>query len=356
MSSAGRVRSSSTSTSSRAIAMPQNLPVTLRQFAATLVVCCAILAAANLAVERLTARTVSRRLLAETRGASNAQIIALGNSLMRSGFVADTFTAADSPNAKPTAFNLALGASTPVEQLLLLRDGLRSFTKPRLLLYGFYDFQLTDPVSFSNADIIGNHDILYYQEPEFARAYFSMSRYEGAAFEINRRAPLLAERGAVWGKVELLRRRLGQQGMPRQESNEFGRAADFTLLEARNREDFDEHCRQAEGSGLNEPVREIIREAQQRGMKVVFVLMPLTPRHLHTFYDSAGWSAYQRHIRKLLLQQDTAYLDASRWIREPSRFGDALHLTPAGAEEFSRRLGKLCSNPDNLAACSSPEE
>src|SRR5215467_6293532 len=296
MSSAGRVRSSSTSTSSRAIAMPQNLPVTLRQFAATLVVCCALLAAANLAVERLTARTVSRRLLAETRGASNAQIIALGNSLMRSGFVADTFTAADSSNAKPTAFNLALGASTPVEQLLLLRTGLRSFTKPRLLLYGFYDFQLTDPVSFSNADIIGNHDILYYQEPEFARGFFEMTRYDTVAFEMTRRFPLLTERGAVWAKVELLRRSIAQQGMPAQSRNRFGRAADFTLLEAKDRDEFEQHCLRASLGGLNAPVSEIIREAQQHGTRSVFVVMPLPPKHIQMFYETAAWSAYQRHI------------------------------------------------------------
>ena len=26
-----------------------------------------------------------------------------------------------------------------------------------LVLYGFYDFQLTDPVSFASSDLIGNH-------------------------------------------------------------------------------------------------------------------------------------------------------------------------------------------------------
>src|SRR5205823_12646982 len=107
-----------------------------------------------------TAHTVSRRLLADARAASSTQIIALGNSLMRSGFIPEAFAPPTPPLEPSPAFNLAMGASTPVEQLLLLRAGLRSFTKPRLLLYGFYDFQLTDPIAFANADLIGNHDIL----------------------------------------------------------------------------------------------------------------------------------------------------------------------------------------------------
>src|SRR5262249_20252521 len=181
--------------------MKQNFQIAWRQFGGALFLCSAILAAANFGVQRLTAHTVSRRLLADTREAGHTQIIALGNSLMRSGFVPEAFAPPASPRGESAAFNLAMGASTPVEQLLLLRAGLRWFTAPRLLLYGFYDFQLTDTVVLSNADLIGNHDILYYQEPEFARGKFQMTRYDSVAFEISRRLPMLAERGAVWAKV-----------------------------------------------------------------------------------------------------------------------------------------------------------
>lgn len=336
--------------------MQQNLRITRPQFCGALLVCLAILGAGNFTVQCLTAHTISRRLLADTSEATHAQIIALGNSLMRSGFVPEVFAPPALPNGKSPAFNLAMGASTPIEQLLLLRAGLQSFASPRLLLYGFYDFQLTDPVSFSNADLIGNHDILYYQEPAFARRFYQMNQYESAAFEIDRRASLLAERGAVWAKVELLRRGLGQQGMPAQATSQFGRAADFTLLEAKNREEFEQHCSAASEADLNAPVAEIIRGAQQNGIKVVFIVMPLPPKHVQAFYDSVGWNTYQRHIRRLLRAQNVAYLDASRWIPDASKFGDALHLTPAGAQEFSHRLGELCSILNDLSSCSSPEK
>ncbi len=101
--------------------------------------------------------------------------------------------------------NMAMGASTPPEHLLLLRAALQDDDRAQLLLYGFYDFQLTDAVSFKFSDMIGNHDLLYYDEPQLARRFYSMSRHDSAGFEIARHFPLLAERGAIWAKVERLR-------------------------------------------------------------------------------------------------------------------------------------------------------
>src|SRR5882724_9298310 len=156
--------------------MPNANSITPGQFWSTVLVCAALLAFANAAVGRLTRNTVSRRILADAKSAGTAQTIALGNSLVRSGFNADEFAAAQSPGVQSAALNMAMGASTPAEHLLLLRAVLRSDDRAQLLLYGFYDFQLTDPVSLTFADMIGNHDLLYYDEPEFARRYYTMSR------------------------------------------------------------------------------------------------------------------------------------------------------------------------------------
>jgi hypothetical protein len=329
----------------------QKTSITGRQFLATLLVCLLILAGADFVVERITAHTVSRRLLTDAQNSPSATIIALGNSLMRSGFIPDVFSPPSLPDTKSAAINLAMGASTPPEQLLLLRAALRSTPRLHLLLYGFYDFQLTDAVEFSHADIIGNHDILYYDEPDFARRFYGMSGYDTAAFAIDRHFPLLSERGAVWGKVELLRRTFGQQGMPTQVRSQFGRAADFTLLEAKSREEFEQHCALASQATLNAPVLEIIREAQQHGLRVVFIVMPLPPRHVQLFYDTPAWASYQEHIQKLLAEQGVTYLDASRWIADPAKFGDALHLSDQGAEKFSRRLRDLCASPAYRNSC-----
>ena len=320
--------------------MEHKPPITRSQLSLMALVCLSVLIAANLVVHRLTSHTVSRRVIQDARNSSGASAFALGNSLIRAGFVPKIFAPPEpSLSSKPNVVNLALGASSPVEQLLILREAFRSNPNPRLLIYGFYDFQLTDPVSFSNADLIGNHDILYYQEPEFARRFFYMSPYDSAAFEIARHLPMLAERGAVWAKVELLRRFLAQQGMPSESRNQFGRVADFTLLEAGSRAEFERHCRQASAAGLNAPVSEIVLEARQHQAQLAVVLMPLPPRHVENFYATPAWSAYQLHLRQLLAAQNVQFVDASRWIPEAGQFGDALHLTDQGAAEFSRRLG-----------------
>jgi len=314
-------------------------------------VCAALLAFANAAVGRLTRNTVSRRILADAKSAGTAQTIALGNSLVRSGFNADEFAAAQSPGVQSAALNMAMGASTPAEHLLLLRAVLRSDDRAQLLLYGFYDFQLTDPVSLTFADMIGNHDLLYYDEPEFARRYYTMSRYDAAGLEIARRVTLLAERGAIWAKVERLRRAISQQGMPEQRTNQFGRVANFTLLEANSQDEFVKHCERASQEQLNSPVLEMIREAQERQLRVVFVLMPLPPRHVQTFYDTRAWEVYQRHLHELLAKRPVAVVDASRWFPDGEKFGDALHLNQEGSKEFSRRLRALCGNVNSFNSC-----
>lgn len=64
---------------------------------------------------------------------------------------------------------------------------------------------------------------------------------------------------------------------------------------------------------------------------MVFIIMLPPLRHVRLFYDAPAWASYQQHIRQLL----------------------ALHLSPQGVEEFSRRLdGALCS--DALNSCSAP--
>jgi len=324
--------------------------ITRGQFWGTALACAAVLVCANAIVGRLTQNNVSRRILADANNAGSAVTIALGNSLVRSGFNADEFVPPPA-SGRPVALNMAMGAASPAEHLLLLRAALRVDGQAKLLLYGFYDFQLTDRVMFSFGDLIGNHDLLYYDEPEFARRYYAMSERDVVAFEISRRVSLLSERGAIWAKVERLRRALAQQGMPVVASNRFGRVADFTLLEASSQEEFVKHCGQASEAQLNAAVQEIIRETQERHMRVVFVLMPLPPKHVRAFYETSAWGAYQRHVEGLLARQNVWFIDASQWFPEGERFGDALHLNDEGARLFSQRLGAMCGNVNQLDAC-----
>jgi lysophospholipase L1-like esterase len=95
----------------------------------------------------------------------------------------------------------------------------------------------------------------------------------------------------------------------------------------------------------------LISEARQRNLRIVFVLMPLPPKHVAAFYLTAAWKAYQGHIQELLKNKNVSLLDASEWFPDAQKFGDSLHLNEEGAKEFSRRLGQLCGNLRERNSC-----
>jgi lysophospholipase L1-like esterase len=115
---------------------------------------------------------------------------------------------------------------------------------------------------------------------------------------------------------------------------------DFSLLESANESDFAQTCEEASGRGFISAVDEIIRQASEAGMKVVFAEMPMNPDHVRRFYDTSAWEQYRAHIQKLLAADGVIYIDASHWEGQESLFGDHLHLNDAGARQFSERLGE----------------
>ena len=304
-----------------------------------------ILLAVNLAVSFATRNSIPRQVMARARRFPQAVVEVLGNSLMGAGFDEATFNRTMGLDRNGGSLNLALGGSTPVEQLLLLRYSLQNRIHPRLLLYGFYDFQLTDPISLTTADLIGNRAVLYYLEPEYGRGFYHLSFHDRVEFEIMRQFPMTVDRGAIWAKVERLRREMSRQGMPPEKSNRFGIARDFSLLEAANTAEFVKECNQGATAGLIAPVEELIRQGEDGGAKILFIEMPMPPAHLRAFYETPAWTHYTAHLRALLEPSGVEFLDASHWFGDTSLFADSLHLTEAGAVEFSERLGKFLRDP-----------
>src|SRR5208282_3020984 len=143
--------------------------LTKRQLALAAAVLLASLLAMNLAVIYLTRYSLPRRVMRHARESQPAAVLALGNSLVAAGFDETAFDTGASLSPPHGAANLGLGASSPVEQLLLFRYALARGMRPRLVVYGFYDFQLTAPNQFATGDLIGNRAMLYYVEPFFAR-------------------------------------------------------------------------------------------------------------------------------------------------------------------------------------------
>ena len=316
------------------------MTVSRRQVVLTFAGLLLLLFVLNEAVAKSALDTVPRQLMARVRESPGIGVIALGNSLVGVGFEESAFDQGIRLNQQQGMINLGLGNSTPVEHLMLLRYALHNGDRPRQLIYGFFDFQLTHPAEFTTSDLIGNRAMLYYLEPEYARQFYHLSLHDRIEFEIMRHFPLFVDRTVTWERVELFRRRLGQQGMPAEKTNAMGRANDFSLLEYPSTPAFIEECGRASQRDLIPSVREIIRQGRAAGMKVVFVEMPLPPAHVESFYDTAAWAGYRSHVQGMLAGAGAQFIDASHMMPDESMFADPLHMTYEASKEFSRRVGE----------------
>jgi hypothetical protein len=291
-------------------------------------------------VARSSRNTVPRLLMARVRGSTDAKAVALGNSLIGVGFNESSFDDGMELDKRDGAINLGMGGSSAVEQLLMLRYALQQGMRPRAVVFGFFDFQLTHPLEYATRDLIGNRAMLYYMEPEYARAFYHLSLHDRAEFEIMRHFELFADRGQVWERVELFRRTLALQGMPPEKANSMGRAVDFAMLEYPSAPAFVAECGRASRNPLIPSVREIALQAAAAGSRVYFVEMPMPPEHVQLFYDQPEWAGYRAHLQSMLSDVGAWYIDASHWIPEETAYADPLHLTYEGGQEFSRRLGE----------------
>jgi hypothetical protein len=325
--------------------------LTKRQLVLSVSVLVAGLVAMNLVIAFLTRNSVPRRVMQHARQSRSASVIALGNSLVASGFDEAAFNSGAGISAPQGSSNLGLGASSPVEQLLLFRYALSHGVHPGLVVYGFYDFQLTNHVQFTTGDLIGNHAMLYYVEPFYGRRFYSLSLHDSLQFPAMHAIPMFADRGALWAKIEILRRGIAEQGMPAERTSRMGRAADFSLLEAADEKDFRLQCEASMNLPLSPSVNELLRQAHGLGLTIAVVEMPMRGQHRRLFYDTPWWSQYNTHIRSLLAPFNVIYVDASDWIRDDTLFEDPLHLSAPGAAQFSQRLGSfLAPLPPHLAA------
>jgi hypothetical protein len=318
--------------------------VSTARFAAQLVAALLMLAAFNYAIERFAMHSVPRQLLSKIAAASQVKQLFLGNSLMAAGLDEDAFASSwDSARRGASPLNAGLGSSSPVEHLLLLRHTLRRHPELNLVVYGFFDLQLTDPPTGQWDDLFGNRALAYYAEPDVAVSFYGRDSLSyRARFFLIRHIPMFVERASFRAKVEKMRRVLGAVGMPKEKTNQFGRAADFTALEATGRPEFERECDEAVESNrpLCPPVASLLRTGRQAGERMVVVEMPMTSRHRELFYSTQAWARYRRHIRALVEAQGCEYMSLSDCLPSDDLFADNLHMSPQGDRIFSQRLAR----------------
>ena len=295
------------------------------------------LVALNVVVARLSRHSVTRQTVRRLDAAGPVTDLFLGNSLVAAGIDVGVWR-----RTRPEAvgLNAGLGASSPVEHNLLLRRGLA--TRPRRVVYGYFDRQLTAPVANGFGELVGNRALVYQVDAATAAGYLADDPATALRLRLTGLAPVLVDRLAIWSKVEKLRRRLGGIGMPPARTNRFGRAEDFALLEPVDADAFAAACDADVAADLPLPacVEDMIRLADRSGAEFVAVEMPMTARHRQAFYDTASWRRYRAWLAARIGRAGGHCIDASDWVAD-DLFADHLHLAPQGAAEFTRRLGRV---------------
>ena len=299
--------------------------------------CLACLIALNVLVGRVARSSIPRQVVRNIDQSPPITDLFVGNSLMAAGFEAGSFELA---NPGLRALNIGLGSSSPVEHDILLRRALR--LGPKRVYYGIFDTQLFDRPNGGWGDLVGNRAMSYYVDLETAIGFLAPDDPIGAGLmRTIARFPLLVERYTIWARVEKVRRRLGEVGLPPVASSRFGRAEDFRLLESTEPAEFLRRCSAIlKGrEGLLAPVLDMIRRVRSGGGTCIVVEMPMTRAHRLRYYDHPEWVAQRQHAEGLVRREGGAYLVASDWIADDG-FADQLHLNNAGAAEFSRKIAR----------------
>ncbi len=318
-----------------------------RVFYGLLSVCLAVFLAVNAAVHVLCRNTIPRQIARRIDRAPVLNYLALGNSLMQAGFDEAAFERARAAAGTPAkAVNAGLGSSSPVEHLIFLRRAFQTRRNVDCVFYGFYDFQLTTLPATAQSDLIGNRAMLYYFEPSIVPAYFDWSLPETLRFHALRLFPALAERGVIWEKVEVLRRRMAAAGMPAEQNNRFGRVRDFQLLESDDQPGFARECELqiARRKPLANPILDMIRLARARGSQFAMIEMPMHAWHQKRYYRTPAWDRYRTYMKTLLENEGASYVQAGGWIEDERMFADHLHVSGPGSEVFSRMLASVCES------------
>lgn len=301
-----------------------------KALAGTLALALAGIAAANLAVQKLSAHSVSRQALRKVSQPPAVEVLAVGNSVVAAGFDEAAF-AQGTGNPRLGVRNGGLGATGPLQHLLLTRAALASQPHPRLIVYGIVGTLLTDPPSTRWWRVFGNNALVFQTQREVSARHLTTGTLDRLAFHFASRIPWFVERGTLWAKVETLRRRIGGWGLPVEESNQFGRVSDFAQKPAASQG--------PPPATLTPEVRELLGFARERGIEVWVVFMPMPEGSINP--ASPAWQPYVDHLRSQTDALGCRFINATDWVHDRSRFIDDLHLGRDGAVEFSERLGRL---------------
>ena len=272
-------------------------------------------------------------------------IVGIGNSVMAYAFVPEVFNdVARNLGLSCAGLNASMGGADVVEQLLLMREALRSNPHPKMIVYGFFDLQLSEKPTNAIQDLVSVRNVGLVLEPQLASRYYEMPLGPRIELSILRHFPIFVFRGHAYKMVTELRERLQRIGLPPEEQRPKDRFVELLLPPS-------VFTKTLETYGtvqpiFSRPVRELLNQAKQTGARVVLVSMPLPPSHITTYYSTPEWASYKERVQHALSQEGIEFLDGSQWEPDARDYLDSVHLNEEGSKQFTSHLAQCL-----LAGC-----
>ena len=271
-------------------------------------------------------------------------VVFAGNSVVREGVDAGVFSEECRRLGKPqNSLNIALGGTTELEHLLLVRETLDRHPEIRCVIYGFFDFHLTHPQAARWCTAEGNTAMDFYVHSDVGEIFLTRGEWwDRWGFRVIRFIPMFVERMTLWSRVEKIRRNMTEWGLPKRPATPLGRVDDFASLTSSSIDDFASTAseRVRRQTPLSPALKSLFQLCRTRGVQVTVVEMPMTKAHRDRFYSLAEWQDYHGYIEGLIREVSARFVRATDWVDDPNLFGDAVHLTSEGARETSVRLAQ----------------
>jgi hypothetical protein len=277
--------------------------------------------AGNVVEARRSRFFLQRQKINAIRQAPDANVLLVGNSTFDWHVDSTAFEhTARLAGENMIPVNAALMATQPEDQYLLFRQGMKN-PGIRAVVIGFYDFQLTNHSSPAVADLTGFRAVAFDSriDPRDADLTYSFPPAERLKFRIFRLFPLLAYRELAL-PVQQLRDAIRGPSPPQDDS--FAIILKYFSLGGYPRD-------------LNPPMDRIVHESAVRKARVVFVLVPMSPKHRADRYSLPGWRTYVDGMKRWMAAHQCGFIDASEWLPLESDFDDDIHFKRAKAGVFS---------------------
>jgi len=300
----------------------------------------AVLMAMNLFFASRITRQHYYQKLEEIRTVQNIQLLLVGNSLLTDLQTHALDQSAARTGLKVASINSALAGLLPPEQWLLFHYAMQQHPGIRTLVVGLYDFQLTEPDTTKVSDFIYERMMVF--DPRFpvgeVAAAYGFGPRQTLEMRMVRVLPMLVFQGNEQGHVENLRNHMQQMGM--QQPLDPG---DPDLLEATAPQDFDSQAKAfvQNPHQFNPSFESIFHAARAARMRIVLVIMPMSPLHRSTFYARPAWPLYISAMRAMARRRgfQIDWIDASGWEPSQNDFVDHVHMSRTGMDDFTIRLG-----------------